>query len=173
MSDDAILESSNEVFAIAILEDAVSNLRDDFVKDALERRLRTIGIDIERLSEALRRRSLPFDVRRQAKRKVRETVARFPDDPAARNGLAETLREAGRLEEAIAGAVTKTNEDFGPKFKEDLIAGLNLRTNEQLAKKEDSPEQQSSSKPDSEIIHTAPLFRSSCSAGCIESQGRC
>jgi tetratricopeptide (TPR) repeat protein len=123
-SEDAILKASDDVFAIAILEDAVSNLRDHVTKYELEGRLLSLGIDVKRLSDAVRSRSLPFEVRRQAGGEdswqqtanalraggrleealalYERIVSRFPDNPVALTGLAETLRAVGRLEEALA-----------------------------------------------------------------------
>jgi tetratricopeptide (TPR) repeat protein len=138
-SADAVLETSNEVFAIAILEDAVSNLHDRSNKYELEGRLRHFGVDIDQLAEALQSRSLPFDMRRvlgsgdsqqrtanalrQAGR-LQEALGiyqqmkdRFPANPAALAGMAETLRELGEHRRAL-----EIYEQMRERFPDDPVA---------------------------------------------------
>jgi hypothetical protein len=72
-SDSPVLRTSNEVFAIIILEDvarAFSERETNYYQ--LEGVLAACGLDLRELADALRSRSLPFDPRRQSLR---------PDDP--------------------------------------------------------------------------------------------
>jgi tetratricopeptide (TPR) repeat protein len=123
-STGAVLEASKEVFAIAILEDAVNKIRNRVDQYELEEKFHSLKVDIERLSQALRSRALPFDVRRgidgdsqqqtaadalrqsgrlQEALVIYESLVRqFPNDPVAGIGLADTLRESGRRAEALA-----------------------------------------------------------------------
>jgi hypothetical protein len=73
-SDDPVLQTSKEVFAILILEDAARIFSDRAGSSyQLEGVLRTCGLDLKKLSDALQSRSLPFDPRRTSPK---------TDDPA-------------------------------------------------------------------------------------------
>jgi hypothetical protein len=95
-TDDAIREASDKVLAIAILEDTLANLRDGNKKYELEGRLQSFGVDIERLSEALRSRTLPFDGRtgkldemepESPTARTHSTAPFYSDHPARRDAL--------------------------------------------------------------------------------------
>jgi hypothetical protein len=132
-SPDAVLEASDEVIAIVILEDASRNVRSRAKQYELEPRLRVIGVDFGKLLSALRARTLPFDPRRPRpdqdflRQKVERPVAagqleheleiysellrRSPDDQAVRSGMAGLLQRLGRTTEAAAlENEIKTNE---------------------------------------------------------------
>jgi hypothetical protein len=94
-SEDAILQTSTEVFAIVILEDVARIFSERRVSHyQLEGVLTDCGLDIKKLSTALRSRSLPFDHRRPS----------LSGDGVARSTASASSSENGDLSSNLGGS---------------------------------------------------------------------